>query len=476
MKQFYRSAIVIALAMVVFALVVVGVQAGGILEWQTNGVPISVASDEQSHPSAVPDGSGGAIIAWQDLRSGTDFDIYAQRVNSAGQVQWAIDGIPVSTAPGDQRTPVIASDGLGGAIIAWRDMRNGADFDIYAQHVLSNGVPLWNTNGLTICDAPNTQDAPQITSDGQGGAVMVWEDNRSGDHYDVYAQRVSSDGAIQWASNGINLNDPLPFPQSPPYPALISDNENGAFIAWEHSANFSVNVRAQRVLSDGNSLWASGGITVSLKQGAYPTLVSDGDGGTIVAWGSSSFYAQRVLPNGMLAWGTDGITLNVGYGANVFLLEDGLHGAFAGWQRYNSGYTRSRIFVQHILSDSTTAWATPGVTTTSMSGLQQVPRLINDGKGGVIVVWQTASDSLGSDYSIWTQRLNQAGVSQWGIDGVQVISRTAYAMRSTVVSDLSHGAIVAWEDQRYGGAADIFAQHIVDFTATSWVYLPLIRK
>ncbi|MDI6807711.1 MAG: T9SS type A sorting domain-containing protein [Candidatus Eisenbacteria bacterium] len=34
----------------------------------------------QYYPVMVEDGCGGAIIAWQDYRSGTNWDIYAQRV------------------------------------------------------------------------------------------------------------------------------------------------------------------------------------------------------------------------------------------------------------------------------------------------------------------------------------------------------------------------------------------------------------
>jgi PKD repeat protein len=467
MNQFLRCVFVIAFVALSLVLVVTGVQAGGNLWWQTNGVPLTTAADGQTSPQAVSDDSGGAIIAWQDFRSGSFYDIYAQRVNATGQVQWTINGMPVSVASNDQKYPHVASDGQGGAFIVWQDKRNGTDYDIFAQRVLSNGVALWNTNGITICAAFGVQDAPQIVSDGQGGAIIVWDDNRSGSNYDVYAQRVSSTGIALWTPNGVNLNDPVTFPNSPPYPNVINDGDNGAIIAWEHSANSNVYIRAQRVLSDGNPLWTSGGITVSLRQGAYPTLVTDASGGAIVAWGSGAFYGQRIAPNGSLLWGANGITLETGYGNNVFLLEDGFHGAFAAWQRSDSGYNNSSIFVQHVLSDSVLGWSTDGVTITSMSGLQQVPRLVDDGHGGVVVVWQTASDTSGTNYSIWSQRLNQAGVSQWGVDGMQVISRTAYAMRSTVASDLAHGAIIAWEDGRSGEAKDIFAQHISDDLAIS---------
>jgi hypothetical protein len=33
------------------------------------------------------------------------------------------NGIAVCTAPGDQLTPVVVSDGAGGSIVAWHDLR-----------------------------------------------------------------------------------------------------------------------------------------------------------------------------------------------------------------------------------------------------------------------------------------------------------------------------------------------------------------
>ena len=47
-----------------------------------------------------------------------------------------------------------------------------------------------STESNPICTAANDQYYPQIISDGSGGAIITWSDNRSGSH-DIYAQRVS---------------------------------------------------------------------------------------------------------------------------------------------------------------------------------------------------------------------------------------------------------------------------------------------
>jgi hypothetical protein len=79
----------------------------------------------------VPDGAGGAIITWYEYR-GNNSAIYAQRVDSSGKVLWTTGGVPIRSISGSSAyDPRIASDGAGGAIIAWYDYRSGVK--IYAQ-------------------------------------------------------------------------------------------------------------------------------------------------------------------------------------------------------------------------------------------------------------------------------------------------------------------------------------------------------
>ena len=73
------------------------------------------------------------------------------------QAKWRVDGVPVSTAAYGQTYSTIVRDGAGGAIITWRDGRNGVDWDIYAQRVNAAGVPQWTPNGVALCTAAGDQ-------------------------------------------------------------------------------------------------------------------------------------------------------------------------------------------------------------------------------------------------------------------------------------------------------------------------------
>jgi hypothetical protein len=103
----------------------------------------------------------------------------------------------VCTAVADQVEPAIAADPMGGAVVAWSDARtalNGAD--IYVQRVSLAGGVQWTANGVQVCDAANAQDAALVIADGLGGAAVVWRDFRTGTNYDVYLQRVDASGQV----------------------------------------------------------------------------------------------------------------------------------------------------------------------------------------------------------------------------------------------------------------------------------------
>jgi len=97
-----------------------------IASWQTDPTQNTPVATLLSHelPELVSDGWGGAIITWTDLRSpSTMWDIYAQRLDATGEPVWTIQGEPVSSALSTQAWPQIVEDGDGGAIIVWEDSR-----------------------------------------------------------------------------------------------------------------------------------------------------------------------------------------------------------------------------------------------------------------------------------------------------------------------------------------------------------------
>jgi hypothetical protein len=323
------------------------VDASGGVKWTANGVSLCRLGGLRSWPMLIPDGAGGAIIVWDDARSlGNSYDIYAQRVDASGAAKWTANGVAICTRAGYQAFPYIASDGAGGAIVTWWDSRNG-NSDIYAQRVDASGAIQWAANGVALCTEAGEQDDPQIISDAAGGAIVMWWDSGN---MNVYAQRVDASGAVQWATNGIPLcTTGSAFLPTPPYepPCLItSDGAGGAIVTWVDHRNGTDDIYAQRVNASGAVQWTADGVALCSAAGTekYPEIASDEAGGAIVTWmdsrnGDFDMYAQRVDSLGAVQWTADGVALCIAPGDQdkPSITSDGRGGAIITWGDYRAG-------------------------------------------------------------------------------------------------------------------------------------------
>src|SRR5262245_22429953 len=107
--------------------------------------PAALGGTQSTPPplaASISDGAGGTIVAWEEFRSATSYDIYAQKLNAAGATQWTAAGVAVCAAADFQQSPQLVSDGAGGAIVTWLDSRSGAAH-VYAQRVDAAGAPQW---------------------------------------------------------------------------------------------------------------------------------------------------------------------------------------------------------------------------------------------------------------------------------------------------------------------------------------------
>jgi hypothetical protein len=262
-------------------------------------------SGNQRNARMVPDGAGGAIVVWQDQRTGQD-DIHAQRISADGETLWTEDGVGVCVEGNAQWVPAIAPDGSGGAIIAWEDNRPDAG-GIYAQRVDAEGNLLWSGDGVPIATVSNSQDDPQIVSDGQGGAILSWNDTR-GSSWDVYAQKVDANGSVLWTGNGVPV---AVLDDHQGDPRIVTDGAGGAILVWDDGR--AAGLYAQRVDANGLALWTTNGIAVcaAAVSAGERAIVADGAGGAVVVWedgrgADRDIYAQRIDAAGNLLWAVDG--------------------------------------------------------------------------------------------------------------------------------------------------------------------------
>ncbi len=213
--------------------------------WTLGGIPLCAAAGDQNGVKIVRDGSGGAIAVWQDARAG-DLDIYAQRVSADGSLLWGTDGVPVCVVTADQSQPTVVPDGSGGVIAAWSDMRD-ADADIMAQRIDASGTELWQAGGIPLCTLPGDQTIPYAAFDGVGGAIVAWQNER-GDNSDIHAQRISATGGVVWKENGVVVCN---APCDQLSPRIAPDGVGGAFMPWEDMRSGESDIYIQRITGNG---------------------------------------------------------------------------------------------------------------------------------------------------------------------------------------------------------------------------------
>jgi len=439
------------------------VNLAGTPQWTNNGVVVCNAANNQVNPVIVSDGVGGAIIAWQDYRSGTNYDIYAQRLTGTGTVSWAANGVSLCAAANDQTSLALISDAASGSIITWQDSRGGGA-DIYAQRVSSAGAGQWTADGVMVCGASGGQNRPAIATDGSGGAIIAWEDIRSGSSYDVYTQKVNSAGTVIWAAPGIAISTASGDQM---IAQIVSDSYGGAIVAWQDSRSVTdTDIYAGHVDGDGNAGWTHCGVPISVAQRSQSSVkvVSDGGGGAIMAWEDfrnspteSDIYAQRVFSDGYRLWSKNGLGVSTASGnqMNHAVAPDASNGLLVAWEDTRNG--SYDIYGQRVGPIQNILWRQNGAVVCSTTATTYCPQLTSDGTGGAIVVWENIVGAGTRD--IYAQRINASGSQMWASAGVAVCSAANHQYGPQIVSDAAGGAIIAWYDMR-GASADVYAQRV----------------
>ena len=436
-------------------------------QWQpTENLPVCTADNTQHFPVLITDGEEGVIVAWRDARNG-NYDIYAQRVSSNGDMVWEPDGISVCDHIAAQSAPVVVSDLKGGAILVWGDTRNGTQ-DSYAQRIDANGEKLWNPDGIEVCKVAALQDDFTAIADGSGGVIVVWEDWRSGNQ-DIYAQKVSADGKVVWKQNGIAVITD----EGDQYdPTLISDGKGGAIIVWWDLSTPDWNIFAQRIDSQGNAVWdiPIPICTAKGNQGA-PTIITDGNGGAFCVWSDyrndpnfltrAQLYAQHLTADGTTSWQKDGVPiceLPVNQQQHD-CISDGEGGFIVVW--WDDRDVFADIYAQRVNSDGKVLWNVEGVPVCTEGGVQQVPMLVSDGVGGAIAYWLDYREDFGNttEDAIYAQRIDANGTPLWKENGVPVCTAKKEQISPSAVSIGIGSAIIVWSDAR-GANYDIYTYRV----------------
>jgi hypothetical protein len=338
----------------------------GAIQWPVgapsfDGVPVCTVAGDQEAMEAVADGAGGVFVVWRHDDPADD-GVYAQRLGPDGARSWPTGaptdaGVVVCDHDHAQFYPDVALDGAGGVIVAWQDSRNSAttESDVFAQRLSGDGIRQWTTDGVPVCVEDLGQTEPELVGDGSGGAIVIWNDYRPpGSDYGLYAQRLSSTGAIQWPAAGVVLSDT--FTSAEADKAIAGDGVGGAYVVWRDRrdvAGTSWDLYAQRLNSLGMKQWIPAGAPVAVADDNQTSIdiLSDGTKGVFVSWtdsrtGLPDIYAQHLDDGGLPSGPVNGLAIctNADYQGASTLVSDGGGGIIVAWHDSRNPTTATDIY------------------------------------------------------------------------------------------------------------------------------------
>ena len=397
------------------------IDANGNMLWGIGGIMLTEDTTMVWSPVDIaPDGAGGALVVWSDGRENltNSQDIYAQRLDASGNRLWAYWGAEVYSGLEIQNYPLIVSDEAGGAVIVWRDDASGDD-NLRAQRLDASGARLWTHSGVLVCDDPSDQVRHRIASDGAGGVIVVWDDDRVAADWNVYAQRIDASGSIQWEPAGIPICTEA---GQQTFPQLVSDDAGGAIITWEESSRNGL--YAQRVNAGGDTLWAANGLAVCYNYiggRTAPQIAPDGSGGAVLCWNDGrtprGIYAQRVNADGDLLWNINGVSICTAIATQYDpqIASDGSGGAAIAWQE-----NRNVSYLGDVYASTVDAYgnvqgpATGSAVCTNVDNQIEI-RIATDGSGGGIISWRDNRDAAETWNDIYAGRVQFSGATDDGL-------------------------------------------------------------
>jgi hypothetical protein len=228
----------------------------GVKKFGNLGITISdkVTANDENY-NLISDGVGGVIVSWFKF-SGENPGWYIERFNENGQKLFLA---PIYLH--NISNPIVKLSTDNKLLMVWNKLVPTENkFDIYTQKYNLDGQKIWSDTDVPVIEYDKNQLLGDVTTLPDGGAYIVWEDQRNGvllqdpiwPEKDLYAQRIDNNGQKLWNDEGVPISIALHFQNTP---HSITDQQEGLIVFWDDYRNSTLfdqhDIYAQRVNPDG---------------------------------------------------------------------------------------------------------------------------------------------------------------------------------------------------------------------------------
>ena len=384
-----------------------------------------------SPQSVAMDAEGDFVVAWSSFgQGGSAYEVYAQRFNAAGVAQGSEIHVNTFTT-NNQAIPSVAMDADGDFVITWTSTGQDGNLDgVYARRYNAAGVAQGNEFRVNTFTT-SSQGRSRVAMNADGDFVITWTSSGQDDSsFGVYAQRYSATGMALGSEFRVNT-----YTTDRQTHAMVAMDADGDFvITWSsYSQDGSVyGVYAQRYSAAGVALGSEFRVnTFTTGHQLRSTVAMDSDGDFVVTWTSSGQDS-----------GTDGVY------AQRFNATGVAQGSEFRVNTLTTGEQHFSTVAVDADGDFVVAWT---------SAPTAPPPSITDGDGDLSSA-ESSEAQVDSDYGVYAQRYNAAGVAL-GSEFLVNTFTIGNQQFSSVAMDADGNFVVAWSSAGQDGSAyGVYAQ------------------
>lgn len=213
-------------------------------------------------------------------------------------LDWDVSGVPIMQSEYIRWKGVNEVCNDNTEIIVWVDSSNEY-YGVYAQRINSEGEVIWE-NPIQIDEGVANCYLPKVTVLQDGDIVIAWVEKIDG-IFTIKLQKIDEDGNHLWNNFMLDLDNDVRENSI----QLISNNDNSVFVFWEYRSN-DCGIGAVKIESDGtvNSSWLD--YDNEIYGFCCYSAVSDGENGFYIVTSTENvrdLYINQISENGEKLWG-----------------------------------------------------------------------------------------------------------------------------------------------------------------------------
>lgn len=238
--------------------------------WGANGVNLTDSpAIYQPNPKIIETSDGNFVVVW--IWSSTPNRIAMQKLSPAGAKMWGNDPIFLAGTGTENFTyPDPVPSDAGSFILMWSGYSgtflNPINYKLYTQKFSPSGTPLWSANPDTVYSLGRVNGfyVPRVYSDGNNGAIYVWQDDRNSTNIPgSYVQHISSTDVKLFPINGSAGSTNGSFYHFAPTAAYMPLTGE-IYMFWDevnYPTQSMMGIYGQKFSSNGTRLWNTNGVT-----------------------------------------------------------------------------------------------------------------------------------------------------------------------------------------------------------------------